>query len=91
MDGKDVTMRIKQNVQFLRDRSGSGQVPPEYLCLILEEIATFLGDAYGRANSASDATNGVMGKIQALEQRFTPQGNSGGGGGSPLGVSGRGS
>jgi hypothetical protein len=73
MDGKDVEMRIKQNVQFLRDRSGSGQVPPEYLCQILEEIAFFLGQAHGSASSASDMAKGVMNKIQALEQRFTPQ------------------
>jgi hypothetical protein len=47
MDGKDVELRLKQNIQFLRDRSGSGQVPPEYLCQLLEEMAYFLAQAYG--------------------------------------------
>lgn len=81
MDGKDIETRLKQNIQFLRDRSGSGQVPPEYLCQLLEEIAHFLGQAYGRASDASDSSKGVMNKIQALERRFTPRDGTGGGGG----------
>lgn len=88
MDGKDVLTRLSQNIVFLKNRSGSGQVPPEELCRVLEEQAYFIAEAYGLAKDASDMAKGVMAKIQALEQRLVTQGAGGAAGTGGLGGAG---
>ena len=70
MNGKDVETRLKQNIQFLRDRSGSGQVPPPSRCDLLDEHAYFLAQACDMALGASESARGMMARIQALERQL---------------------